>query len=90
MDRARAAAIARIEGALRATLDDIDCRVRSGAGRSTVRELVRHARELATLLHEAVGRLDADQDAETARRAADALADDLRAKEQALASQVLQ
>ena len=70
MDRARASAIARIESALRATLDDIDERVRNGAGQSTVSELVRHARELANLLDQAVGRLEPCEDAERTRRAA--------------------
>jgi hypothetical protein len=90
MDRARASAIALIERALRDTLDDINHRVGSGAGRSTLSELVRHARELANLLDQAVGRLESDEDAATARRAAGALVGDLRAVEQRLAERTLQ
>ena len=90
MDRARASAIAHIQRALRETLDDIDDRVGNGAGRSTVSELVRHARELANLLDQAVKRLESDEDAESARRAAGALVGDLRAVEQRLAERTLQ
>jgi hypothetical protein len=90
MDRARASAIAQIERALRETLDDINDRVGNGAGRSTVSELVRHARALASLLDQAVGRLESDEDAETARRAAGLLVGHLRAVEQRLAERALQ
>jgi len=90
MDRARASAIAQIERALRDTLDEINDRVGNGAGRSTVSELVRHARELANLLDQAVGRLESDADAENARRAAGVLVGHLRAMEQRLAERTLQ
>lgn len=90
MDRARAAAIAQIERALRETLEDIDDRAGNGAGRSTVSELLRHARGLANLLNQAVGRLESDEDAEIARRAAGALVADLHAVEQRLAERALQ
>jgi hypothetical protein len=89
MDRVRASAIAQIEAALRSTLDDITSRVRDGAGRSTVSELVRHARELARLLDQAVERLDPDGDSESARRVAGGLQVDLEALERALANRAL-
>lgn len=89
MDRPRASAIAQIEGALRSTLDDIDSRVRNGAGRSTVSELVRHARELALLLDQAVGRLDRDPNSEVARRAASDLSTALRTLENEIANKAL-
>jgi len=90
MDRARASAIEQIERALRSTLDDITSRVRNGAGRSTVSELVRHARELAALLDQAVQRLDADADSESARRVAGDLVSHLRVLERDLANRSLQ
>jgi hypothetical protein len=90
MDRARASAIAQIERALRSTLDDIDSRVSNGAGRSTVTELVRHANELASLLDQAVQRLDADADSETARRVAGDLVSHLRLLERELVEKSLQ
>ena len=90
MDRARASAIAQIERALRSTLDDITSRVRNGAGRSTVSELVRHARDLAALLDQAVQRLDADADSESARRVAGDLVSHLRVLERDLANRSLQ
>jgi hypothetical protein len=90
MDRSRASAIAQIESALRATLDDIDERVRNGAGRSTVSELVRHARELANLLDQVVGRLEPDEDSERTRRAAGDLVAHVRAVEADLASRAPQ
>lgn len=90
MDRARASAIAQIERALRSTLDDIDSRVSNGAGRSTVSELVRHARELAAVLDQAVQRLDAGADSESARRIAGDLVGHLRTLERDLADKSLQ
>jgi hypothetical protein len=89
MDRVRASAIARIEGALRSTLDDIHARVRNGAGRSTVTELVRHARELAALLDQAIDRLEGDPDSAVARSAAVDLAASLRLLENELANKAL-
>ncbi|HSV20556.1 MAG TPA: hypothetical protein VLR71_19245 [Casimicrobiaceae bacterium] len=89
MDRVRASAIAQIEAALRSTLDDITSRVRNGAGRSTVTELVRHARELARLLDQAVERLDPDGDSQSARRVAGDLHIDLEALERELANRAL-
>ena len=89
MDRVRASAIAQIEGALRSTLDDIHSRVRNGAGKSTVTELVRHARELATLLDQAINRLNDDPDCEVARRAAVDLSTSLRLLEHELANKAL-
>jgi hypothetical protein len=89
MDRVRASAIAQIEAALRSTLHDIESRVRNGAGRSTVTELVRHARELARLLDQAVGRLERDADAETVRRMAGDLQLDLDQLERELANRAL-
>ena len=90
MDRARASAIAQIERALRSTIDDINSRVSNGAGRSTVSELVRHANDLASLLDQAVRRLDADADSESARRIAGDLVGNLRVLEQELADKSLQ
>jgi len=89
MDRVRASAIARIEGALRSTLDDIHARVRSGAGKSTLTELVRHARELAALLDQAIERLDDDPDCAEARQAAVDLSTSLRSLEHELANKAL-
>ena len=89
MDRARASAIAQIERALRSTLDDINSRMRNGAGRNTVNELLRHARELATLLDQAVGRLPRDADAEEVRQAAGDLTVSLRTLERDLATRAL-
>ena len=89
MDRVRASAIAQIEAALRSTLDDITSRVRNGAGRSTVTELVRHARELARLLDQAVERRDPDGDSASARRVAGDLHIDLEALERELANRAL-
>jgi len=89
MDRMRASAIAQIEAALRSTLDDIESRVRNGAGHSTVSELVRHARELARLLDEAVERLGPDPDVESARRVAGNLHVDLEQLERDLANRAL-
>jgi len=89
MDRVRASAIAQIEAALRSTLHDIESRVRNGAGRSTVSELVRHARELARLLDEAVERLGADPDTQSARRVAGDLHIDLEQLERDLAARAL-
>lgn len=89
MNRVRASAIAQIEAALRSTLDDIESRVRNGAGRSTVTELVRHARELARLLDEAVDRLEPDPDTESARRVAGGLQVDLEQLERELAGRAL-
>jgi hypothetical protein len=89
MDRVRASAIAQIEAALRSTLDDITSRVRDGAGKSTVTELVRHARELARLLDGAVERLGADPDLESARRLAGALHLDLDLLERDLADRAV-
>jgi hypothetical protein len=89
MDRVHASAIAQIERALRSTLDDINSRVRNGAGRSTVSELVRHARDLASLLDRAVQRLDADADSESARRIAGDLVSHLRLLERDLANKAL-
>jgi hypothetical protein len=89
MDRVRASAIARIEGALRSTLDDIHARVRNGAGRSTVSELVRHARELASLLDQAIDRLDDDPDCADARRASVDLSASLRLLEHELTNKAL-
>ena len=89
MDRAHASAIAQIEAALRSTLNDITSRVRNGAGRSTVSELVRHARELARLLDQAVDRLDADPDTASARRVAGDLQIDLEQVERDLANRAL-
>ena len=90
MDRARASAIAQIERALRSTLDDINIRVRNRAGRTTESELVRHARDLAGLLDQAVQRLDADADSESARRIAGDLVSHLRLLERDLANRSLQ
>ena len=90
MDRVRASAIAQIERALRSTLDDIDSRIRNGAGRSTVSELIRHARDLASLLDQAVARLESDADSESARRVAIDLSGNLRSLERDLASKSLQ
>lgn len=89
MDRVHASAIAQIEAALRSTLDDITSRVRNGAGRSTVSELVRHARELARLLDQAVDRLDPDPDTASARRVAGDLQIDLEQVERDLANRAL-
>jgi hypothetical protein len=90
MDRVHASAIAQIERALRSTLDDINSRVRNGAGHSTVFELMRHARELALLLDQAVERLQHDPDSESVRRAACDLAGNLRLLEHDLESRTLQ
>jgi hypothetical protein len=89
MDQIHASAIAQIERALRSTLDDIENRVRSGAGHSTVSELVRHARDLAALLDRAVQRLEQDDDTESMRRAAHDLAGNLRLLERDLGSRAL-
>ena len=89
MDRVRASAIAQIEAALRSTLHDIESRVRNGAGHSTVGELVRHARELARLLDQAVDRLDPDPDTELVRRIAGDLHVDLDQLERELAARPL-
>jgi len=89
MDRVRASAIAQIEAALRSTLHDIESRVRNGAGRSTVSELVRHARELARLLDEAVERLGPDPDTQSARQVAGDLHIDLQDLERDLANRAL-
>jgi hypothetical protein len=89
MDRARASAIAQIERALRSTLDDINSRVQNGAGRSTVSELVRHARELANLLDQAVERLPSDADAASVRQVAGDLTGTLRMLEQDLANKAM-
>lgn len=74
-------AVAQIERALRSTLDDIRSRAGTGAGHSTLEELVRHARELATLLERAVSRLEPDSDAESLRRTAGDLTGSLRVLE---------
>ena len=89
MTRAHVVAVAQIERALRSTLDDIRSRVDNGAGHSTVAELVRHARELASLLDRAVSRLDPDPDAESVRRAAGDLVGHLQGLERDLASRVM-
>jgi hypothetical protein len=70
-------------------LDDIESRVRNGAGRSTVTELVRHARELATLLDQAINRLEDDPDCAVARQAAVDLSASLRVLEHELANKAL-
>jgi len=51
---------------------------------------VRHARELAALLDQAVQRLDADADSESARRVAGDLVSHLRVLERDLANRSLQ
>jgi hypothetical protein len=89
LQRAHVSAVAQIERALRSTLEDICSRVGTGAGQSTLAELVRHARELASLLDRAVNRLEADDDAESMRRSAGDLQVRLRALEQDLAGGVL-
>ncbi|MEO8753087.1 MAG: hypothetical protein ABI624_10440 [Casimicrobiaceae bacterium] len=81
MDRARASAISQIETALRTTLDDIRRRAADGAGRSTVSELMRHARDLAGLLDQAIGRLGDHLEAQDVRAAAGDLNERLRALE---------
>jgi hypothetical protein len=86
---AHAAAVAQIERALRSTLDDIRSRVDTGAGHSTLAELVRHARDLANLLDQAVNRLEPDADAESMRQAAGDLLGNLRMLERDLASRVM-
>jgi hypothetical protein len=89
MHGAHVSAVAQIERALRSTLDDIRSRVDTGAGHSTVAELVRHARDLANLLDQAVNRLEPDADAESMRRAAIDLLGSLRMLERDLASRVM-
>jgi hypothetical protein len=89
MQQAHVSAVAQIERALRSTLDDIRSRAGTGAGDSTLAELVRHARDLAGLLDRAVNRLEPDADAESMRRAAGDLLTRLRALERDLASRVL-
>ncbi len=74
MDTQLATEIARIEAALRNTLDDISLRTAAGAGRERTRELVSHARELADKLQQTVDRLDHDDDSEGVRRMASYLA----------------
>lgn len=88
-NRAHVSAVEQIERALRSTLDDIRSRVGTGAGHSTLEELVRHARELAALLDRAVARLEPDSDAESVRRAAGDLVGSLRVLERDLASRAL-
>ncbi|HEY1328038.1 MAG TPA: hypothetical protein VGI14_13935 [Casimicrobiaceae bacterium] len=75
---------------MRSTLEDINSRVSNGAGRSTVSELVRHARDLASLLDRAVQRLDADADSESARRMAGDLVGHLQVLERDLANRTVQ
>jgi hypothetical protein len=87
--RAHVSAVAQIERALRSTLDDIRSRVGTGAGHSTLAELVRHAHDLAALLDRAVNRLEPDDDAESMRRAAGDLLGRLRSLERDLAGRVL-
>jgi hypothetical protein len=89
VNQAHVSAVAQIERALRSTLDDIRSRVGTGAGRSTLAELVRHARDLAALLDRAVSRLGSDADAELIRRAAGDLLGNLRLLERDLASRVV-
>jgi hypothetical protein len=89
LQRAHVSAVAQIERALRSTLEDICSRVGTGAGQSTLAEIVRQARELASLLYRAVNRLEADDDAESMRRSAGDLLVRLRALEQDLAGRVL-
>lgn len=86
---AHVSAVAQIERALRSTLDDIRSRVDTGAGNSTLAELVRHARDLANLLDQAVHRLEPDADAESMRQAAGDLLGTLRMLERDLASRVM-
>jgi len=74
MDTNLATEIARIEAALRNTLDDIHLRTAAGAGREHTRTLVTHARALAERLQRSVDRLDDDDDAEGMRRMAAYLA----------------
>ena len=70
MDSALASEIARLEEALRTTLDDISVREAMGAGRDRTRALVEQARELAERLSRMVDRLDDDDAAEGLRRMA--------------------
>jgi hypothetical protein len=74
MDTDLATEIARIEAALRNTLDDIHLRTAAGAGRDHTRTLVTQARALADRLQRSVERLDDDDDAEGMRRMAAYLA----------------
>ena len=70
MDANLATEIARIEAALRNTLDDIHLRTAAGAGREHTRTLVTQARALAERLQRSVDRLDESDDAEGLRRLA--------------------
>jgi len=70
MDANLATEIARIEAALRNTLDDIHLRTAAGAGREHTRTLVTQARALAERLQRSVDRLDDSDDAESLRRLA--------------------
>jgi hypothetical protein len=83
MDRALAAEIDTIEGALRSTLDDMAEYAAEDEEQAAV-ALVSCARQLADKLTYAVDRLDDDDDADTARRKAAYLAANLAMLERRL------
>lgn len=89
LDPALAEEIARIEGMLRGTLEELAARLNSGKRGADTDDLVQHCREMVELLTDAVARLGEGAEANPLRAAVAHMAAQLAALERELAQRGL-